>query len=166
MDKQVRERPLPRGSARSEAGGPAGGGRARGAEGVGVDGVRGSEEVGTSVGRKFDRDKLRYDLVDDDAEAEFVAVLTFGAIKYEPGDWARVEDAQARYFAAVRRHLRSFRRGEVYDPETGLHHLAAAACCVHFMLGIAMREDPEIVASFAERFAAALSTARAIRAAR
>ena len=84
-----------------------------GMEAVWLGHALGVKEKSDEVGRKFDRDKLRYDLVDDDAEAEFVAVLTFGSIKYEPGNWARVEDAQARYFAAVRRHLRSFRRGEV-----------------------------------------------------
>lgn len=96
-----------------------------------------------SPGRKDDAGKLRYDLVDDAAEEALVSVLTFGAQKYSPGGWRHVPDAQARYFAALRRHLRAHRRGEKVDPESGLPHLAHAACCLHFMLALALEEEKD-----------------------
>lgn len=117
-------------------------------------------------GTKFDAGKLRFDLVDDNAEAEFVAVLSFGAIKYEPENWRDVPDPYARYYAALRRHLREFRKGNFLDPETGLHHLAHAVCCVHFMLGIACERDPSLVSSFEKRLLLSLAKATAIRAKR
>jgi len=117
-------------------------------------------------GKKLDDGKLRYDLVQNDAKAEFVAVLSFEAVKYDPDNWRLVPDLERRYFAALRRHLRAVRKGELLDPETGLHHLAAAECCVHFLLGKSLEDNPELVASFEERFKASLETARKIRASR
>lgn len=115
------------------------------------------------TGMKLDTDKLAYHLVDDAAEAEMVAVLTFGAIKYNPGNWALVEDAEARYYSAARRHLRASRKGEVLDPETHLATLASAACCIHFLLALEMRRHPELVNSLPERLAKALENAHRIR---
>lgn len=124
------------------------------------------KELTLTEGKKFDDGKPRYDLVDDDAEAEFVAVLSFGAIKYEPDNWRSVPELKKRAFSALRRHLRSFRRGDLLDGEMGLHHLAAASACVHFLLGKSLEEHPELIANFEERMKAALDTARKIRAAR
>lgn len=114
-------------------------------------------------GMKFDTGKLAYHLVDEDAEAEMVAVLTFGATKYDPGNWSKVEDAVDRYYSAARRHLRASRKGEVLDPETQLATLASAACCIHFLLALEMRRHPELAASLPERLEKALGTARRIR---
>jgi hypothetical protein len=86
------------------------------------------------LGRKLDVGKDRYDLVPEVAEELFVKVLTFGASKYAPQNWRLVPDWAPRYFAALRRHLAAWRRGERLDPETGLPHLAHAMCCVAFLL--------------------------------
>lgn len=117
-------------------------------------------------GQKHDNGKLRFDLVDDAAEEEFVAVLTYGAVLYEPDGWRHVPDAEARYFAALRRHLAAHRRGELLDSETGLFHLAAAKCCVHFLLGLALAEHGPAVGSTAARLPESLENARRIRAKR
>lgn len=122
--------------------------------------------LGKEKGLKLDGGKLRFDLVDDDAEAEMVAVLSFGAVKYDPGNWRHVEEAIDRYFSALRRHLREFRKGRDLDPETSLHHLAHAECCVHFMLGIVLAKRPDLVESFDARFRKALQKAHEIRALR
>lgn len=115
-------------------------------------------------GLKFDDGKLDYSLVDDAAEAEMVAVLTFGAVKYERGNWAHVEGAKVRYTSAIRRHLAAWRGGEALDPETGLHHLAHAACCVHFLLGIELPAlGEEDLSPLRERLDHALVTARRLR---
>ena len=113
---------------------------------------------------KYDGGKLRFDLIDGMAEAELVAVLTYGAVKYDAENWRKVDDAENRYFAALRRHLDAFRRrDEQVDPESGLHHLAHAAACLHFMLALAAERHPALAESFDNRLARALETARAMK---
>lgn len=85
------------------------------------------------LGSKYDQGKPRYDLVPAHAEAEFVDVLTFGANKYGPENWRKVEQAKERYTAAAMRHLAAYRMGETHDIESGKHHLAHAMCCLAFI---------------------------------
>lgn len=85
-------------------------------------------------GRKFDGEKLPWNLLPWEAVEQVVEVLRFGARKYAPENWRHVENARERYFAATQRHLVAWWRGERADPETGLPHLAHAACCVLFLL--------------------------------
>lgn len=85
-------------------------------------------------GRKDDTGKLPYDLLPWAAVAQVVAALQYGAKKYAPDNWKQVKDWRRRYFSAACRHLVSWVTGEKLDPETGLHHLAHAGCCVLFMI--------------------------------
>ena len=85
-------------------------------------------------GIKHDGDKLRYDLMPVEVEEEIVKVLTHGAKKYADNNWKYVEPFEDRYYAALRRHIAAWRKGEQIDPESGLHHLAHAACCITFLL--------------------------------
>lgn len=87
----------------------------------------------TTGGRKFDGGKLQYGLVPPLALKEMVKVLTFGAEKYEPDNWKRVPESKRRYFDAMQRHVWAYKEGEVCDPETGIHHLAHAMCCLAFL---------------------------------
>ena len=98
------------------------------------------------TGRKDDDGKLRYDLVPDRAETELVAVLTYGASKYGPNNWRRVDGMNARYFAAARRHLAAWRSGERIDPESGLAHLAHAVCSLMFLLDVVLELEDHGVA--------------------
>jgi hypothetical protein len=84
---------------------------------------------------KHDNGKLRFDLLDDAFEAEVAAVLTHGATKYADNNWQRANpsEAKARYYAAIRRHLSAWRRGEEIDPDSGQPHLACVACSVMFL---------------------------------
>ncbi len=88
----------------------------------------------TSVGRKDDTEKLRYDLIPPNAQAAMVRVLGFGAAKYGDFNWSKVEDARRRYFAAMMRHAWAWWNGEKADPDTGESHLAHALCCAMFLL--------------------------------
>lgn len=63
-----------------------------------------------------------------------VRVLEYGAQKYGRDNWQRVEDGERRYCAAALRHLLAHAYGERLDPESGLPHLAHAACSVLFAL--------------------------------
>jgi len=85
-------------------------------------------------GRKFDHEKLRYDLLDPFFEEEIVKVLTHGAKKYSDNNWKHVERFEDRYYAALRRHIAAWRKGEKIDPESKLSHLAHAGCNIFFLL--------------------------------
>ena len=89
--------------------------------------------LGTEKGRKFDGGKLEYGLVPPHALREVVKVLTFGAQKYERDNWQKVPDSKRRYFDALQRHVWAWKEGEQNDPESGIHHLAHAMCCLMFL---------------------------------
>jgi hypothetical protein len=84
-------------------------------------------------GRKFDGGKLEYGLLPPLALKEVVKVLTFGAQKYERDNWQKVPDSKRRYFDALQRHVWAWKEGEQLDPESGIHHLAHAMCCLMFL---------------------------------
>ena len=86
------------------------------------------------TGRKDDLGKPRWDLVPLAVIEQIAKVLTFGAAKYGANSWQRLEDAQSRYFAALMRHLTQWQSGEHIDKESGLPHLAHAACDLMFLL--------------------------------
>ena len=92
------------------------------------------EKVKVEIGRKDDEGKARFDLVEPEFEAAVAKVLTYGANKYEPNSWQHVEDAENRYYASLRRHINAFRKGDKIDPESGLSHLAHAACNIMFLM--------------------------------
>ena len=86
-----------------------------------------------SVGHKDDQEKNRLDLIEPEFIEGVGKVLTFGADKYEPNNWQRVEDAENRYYAAAMRHLMAWRKGEKIDSESGLSHLYHVACNIMFL---------------------------------
>lgn len=85
-------------------------------------------------GEKHDDNKNDYSLLPFDALEQVSKVLTFGAKKYKRDNWKTVPNSRTRYFSASCRHLFSWFRGEVNDPETGFNHLAHAICCLMFLL--------------------------------
>lgn len=90
----------------------------------------------TPQGRKHDGGKPDYTLLPWDAVEEVVKVLDFGAKKYERDNWKRVAGAETRYLAAAFRHLSAYAQSNANDEETGLSHLAHAACCLLFLLSL------------------------------
>lgn len=96
------------------------------------------------IGVKFDSEKPRVDLLIDGCPLSLEAisqVLTFGSKKYADHNWQHVEGGEQRYKAALMRHVLASARGEKVDSETGLSHLAHAACCVLFMLELELKKD-------------------------
>lgn len=90
-------------------------------------------------GKKSDTGKLRYDLVLPEFEDMLAAALTFGANKYGANKygantWQNIDNAENRYYAALRRHISAWRKGEKLDPESGLSHLAHAASNSMFLM--------------------------------
>ena len=87
-----------------------------------------------TLGTKLDNDKLRWSLLPSGTIAHVIQVLEYGAKKYSVGNWVNVPDGKTRYYDAAMRHLDAWRGGELNDSESGLPHLAHAACCVLFLL--------------------------------
>ena len=87
----------------------------------------------TSIGTKLDSNKPRWSLLPFVSLIEIVRVLEFGAKKYSENNWQKVTPP-SRYLDAAFRHLAAYASGEKNDPESGLHHLAHAGCCIVFLL--------------------------------
>ena len=85
-------------------------------------------------GKKDDSGKAKWDLVPFAQLGHIVNVLTFGAKKYSDDDWKRVTNPHGRFFSSAVRHIVSWRSGEIVDAESGLPHLAHAACCLLFLM--------------------------------
>lgn len=88
-------------------------------------------QIGSAM--KFDQDKLPLHLLSTEAMNQTAAVLAFGADKYAAHNW-RKGFAWSRPLSAALRHITAFNAGEDKDPESGLSHLAHAACCIMFLL--------------------------------
>ena len=86
------------------------------------------------LGLKYDHGKPRYDLLPPVAIDELAKILTFGAEKYAPNSWQKVEHAKERYTAALLRHLYAWLGGEYFDPESGLPHLYHVGANLMFLL--------------------------------
>jgi hypothetical protein len=61
---------------------------------------------------------------------EVARVLMYGNTKYKENDWQNVKNKREFYFDAAMRHITAWWNGERLDPESGLHHLAHAMCCM------------------------------------
>ena len=98
---------------------------------------------------KFDDNKLDWTLVPYDALEEVVRVLSFGAVKYNekgrgPSTWNWSKGTglgKWRTLAAILRHLTAYLKGEVYDPETKLNHMAHVCCGALFLLSYHKNSD-------------------------
>lgn len=76
--------------------------------------------------RKYDQDKLRFDLIPAYPLEALAAIYTFGANKYQDRNWEK-GIKWSRIFAAIMRHLWAMWRGEWLDPESNMPHAAHAA---------------------------------------
>jgi hypothetical protein len=78
-----------------------------------------------TVSLKFDKEKLRWDLIPMDVVEKIVEIYTFGSKKYGDNTWQGID--QDRYYAALMRHLVEWRKGNSLDDESGKLHLSHAA---------------------------------------
>lgn len=84
---------------------------------------------------KLDKHKVRIDLIPPRAIKDIAEVLTYGAGKYADHNWRNNGGlAYSRVYAAAQRHMLSFWDGQDLDEETGMSHLAHAACCIIFLM--------------------------------
>ena len=82
-------------------------------------------------GMKFDDNKLQFGLLPPEIKLYFAEVLTFGAQKYAPDNWKKVD--VKRYYDAFERHMNAFQLGEKLDSDSGLHHLKHALTNMMFI---------------------------------
>lgn len=83
-------------------------------------------------GIKYDKGKLRWSLLPMEELEEVVKVLDYGATKYAPNNWKKIDTE--RYMDALMRHMAAYLQGETEDPETKLHHMAHIACNALFII--------------------------------
>lgn len=95
------------------------------------------------TGIKYDGHKPEMHLLPPLATLEVGKVLTYGAKKYSPDNWRKLDNLQERYSSAAIRHLLAHMSGEVNDDETGMSHLAHALCCIMFKLEDELLENAE-----------------------
>jgi hypothetical protein len=76
-------------------------------------------------GARFDKGKNRYDLLPSYPVDELVKVYTYGANKYSSENYLRGMDWR-KVIGPALRHVYKWSRGEKYDDESGIHHLAHA----------------------------------------
>ena len=77
-------------------------------------------------GKKYDANKLRYDLINITALEEVIKALMFGANLYGDGNYRLVKNKRIRYWSAAMRHLTEYKKGSRKDTDSKLHPLAHA----------------------------------------
>lgn len=96
--------------------------------------IRAEDAQEVPQGNKYDQGKPMYNLLPPIAVNGMAEVLTYGANKYAPNNWRKVENAQERYQAALLRHAFAYLAGEVNDKESGLPHMAHVMACAAFLI--------------------------------
>lgn len=84
-------------------------------------------------GIKHDSDKLDWTMLPFEQVEEVIKVLKEGAKTYGRDNWKSVEPKE-RYLSALFRHVVARAKGEVYDEQYGLSHMAHAVCCALFLM--------------------------------
>ncbi len=86
---------------------------------------------------KQDHGKTQFALVPKRALKHVADVATFGAQKYDAGNWKEGNSfTYDRLLSAAERHVNAFELGEDNDPESGLSHLGHAAWCLMALLDL------------------------------
>jgi hypothetical protein len=84
-------------------------------------------------GTKHDGGKPDLSLISSNSIVKIAEVLTYGKTKYDANNW-RKGMKWTRVSSAVLRHIFAWLGGQDKDPETGISHLAHAACGLIFLL--------------------------------
>ena len=88
---------------------------------------------------KADGGKLMMELIPTTAFTSLAKVLTYGAKKYEPNSWQRVE--RERYVGAILRHLVAYIENPTgKDEESGLMHIEHVLCNAAFLNDMAQKQ--------------------------
>lgn len=83
-------------------------------------------------GLRYNSGKTRYDLLPPFAMEQLADVFTVGAQKYNDNNW-KLGMKWSSVLASLKRHLAAFEKGEDFDKETGLLHIAHVMCNASFL---------------------------------
>lgn len=84
-------------------------------------------------GKRYNKGKLRYDLIPHSLNEEVAKVLSIGAEKYGEHNWEKGMQWTS-VLASLKRHIAKFESGEDYDSETGLYHISHVITNAMFLL--------------------------------
>jgi uncharacterized HAD superfamily protein len=84
------------------------------------------------TGLRYNKGKLRYDLLHPKALEGITKVMTKGAEKYDERNWEKGMK-WSNVIASLKRHLAAIEKGEDNDPETGELHVDHLQCNAHFL---------------------------------
>lgn len=97
-------------------------------------------DFGDAPFQKYDKGKADLHLLPPDGLTDIAEVLMVGATKYDRENWRKMQPEDFhRVYSAALRHLFSYRLGKFTDEETGLRHIAHAACCLLFLVTLDRR---------------------------
>ena len=85
-----------------------------------------SSQLGQETAARFDEGKNRHDLLPPHPIDQIALVYTYGTIKYDDDNWWKGMKWK-KVIGPLLRHAWKWIRGETYDDESGLHHLAHCA---------------------------------------
>lgn len=85
------------------------------------------KQMGQLTAGRFSAGKVRHDLIAPWALNEVAKVYTYGTQKYDDDNWWKGLKWKRDVFGCILRHVWKWFRGERYDDESGVHHLAHAA---------------------------------------
>lgn len=83
-------------------------------------------------GKKFDNGKAPISLIPHEFIKGVAEILSFGASKYGPYNWAEGLD-WSRVLNGIHRHIGAWESGENNDPETNKSHILHATCGMMFL---------------------------------
>ena len=86
---------------------------------------------------KYDKGKIRMELLPPNALEEVAKVFTHGAEKYGDFNYLKGNGLDLnRLYGACLRHLNSWKKGELNDKESNYSHISHAACGLMMILEI------------------------------
>lgn len=71
-------------------------------------------------------------------------VKEFGANKYEDGNWRLGDKPDSEYLDSCDRHMDHFLQGEVYDQDSGCHHLGHAIWNLCALYELNYKDQPAV----------------------
>jgi hypothetical protein len=86
------------------------------------------------MARKYDKGKIRWDLLPWRETEQVVKAFQHGADKYADWDWVGIKNKRSRYFSACMRHMMEWMKGNKVDNESGVSHLGHAIACLMILM--------------------------------
>lgn len=93
---------------------------------------------------RYNKDKLKWSLVNFPALEPMVEVLMFGASKYSPNNWKKGLK-QEEILESLQRHMNELYEGNLYDDESKLKHIGHILCNAMFYSYFQLKSEKDKV---------------------